>query len=89
MNFFDTARNYTVSEERVGKALEDVRDGLDHRLLNEVEGLTHPTLENICIWIWNRLDNRIPGLAEIQVSRESCGEGCIYQGPGRQRIAAE
>lgn len=26
MNYFDTARNYTVSEERVGKALENVRD---------------------------------------------------------------
>ncbi|MCW4011852.1 MAG: aldo/keto reductase, partial [Candidatus Bathyarchaeota archaeon] len=26
MNYFDTARNYTVSEERVGIALEDVRD---------------------------------------------------------------
>jgi predicted aldo/keto reductase-like oxidoreductase len=26
VNFFDTARNYTVSEERIGKALEDVRE---------------------------------------------------------------
>ena len=26
INFFDTARAYTVSEERIGKALEDVRD---------------------------------------------------------------
>jgi len=26
VNYFDTARRYTVSEERVGKALEDVRD---------------------------------------------------------------
>lgn len=26
INYFDTARRYTVSEERVGKALEDVRD---------------------------------------------------------------
>ena len=26
MNYFDTARAYTVSEERIGKALEDVRD---------------------------------------------------------------
>ena len=26
MNYFDTARGYTVSEERIGKALEDVRD---------------------------------------------------------------
>ncbi len=26
INYFDTARNYTVSEERIGKALNDVRD---------------------------------------------------------------
>jgi len=26
INYFDTARGYTVSEERIGKALEDVRD---------------------------------------------------------------
>ena len=26
MNYYDTARAYTVSEERIGKALEDVRD---------------------------------------------------------------
>jgi len=26
VNYFDTARAYTVSEERIGKALEDVRD---------------------------------------------------------------
>ena len=26
MNYFDTARAYTVSEERIGKALEDVRE---------------------------------------------------------------
>jgi len=26
INYFDTARAYTVSEERIGKALEDVRD---------------------------------------------------------------
>lgn len=26
INYFDTARNYTVSEERIGKALKDMRD---------------------------------------------------------------
>ncbi|MCW4037478.1 MAG: aldo/keto reductase [Candidatus Bathyarchaeota archaeon] len=26
INYFDTARNYTVSEERIGRALEDVRE---------------------------------------------------------------
>jgi len=28
INYFDTARAYTVSEERVGKALESVRDDI-------------------------------------------------------------
>ena len=26
INYYDTARSYTVSEERIGKTLEDVRD---------------------------------------------------------------
>jgi 6-pyruvoyltetrahydropterin/6-carboxytetrahydropterin synthase len=69
-------------------ALGDARDALDHRLLNEVEGLASPTLERIAIWLWDRLHNRLPGLAEIEVARDSCHEGCVYRGP-RPRLAAE
>lgn len=71
-------------------AIDEAREALDHRLLNEVEGLGVPTLECICLWLWSRLDNRVPGLAEIEVARDSCQEGCVYGGPGRQRrMAAE
>jgi 6-pyruvoyltetrahydropterin/6-carboxytetrahydropterin synthase len=71
-------------------ALADARDALDHRFLNDVEGLSQPTLERIAIWLWDRLHNRLPGLAEIVVARDSCREGCIYRGPARrQRLAAE
>ena len=71
-------------------ALEDARDALDHRFLNEIEGLSAPTLERISMWLWNRLANKVPGLAEIHVSRDSCDEGCIYAGPPRtSRMAAE
>ncbi|HAN62421.1 MAG TPA: 6-carboxytetrahydropterin synthase QueD, partial [Rhizobiales bacterium] len=31
-------------------ALADARDALDHRFLNDVEGLSQPTLERIAIW---------------------------------------
>ena len=58
-----------------------VAGALDHRFLNDVEGLESPTLERIAIWLWDRLHNRLPGLAEIQISRDSCHEGCIYTGP--------
>jgi 6-pyruvoyltetrahydropterin/6-carboxytetrahydropterin synthase len=66
----------------------DAREALDHRFLNEVEGLSQPTLERVAIWLWDRLHNRLPGLAEIEVARDSCHEGCVYRGP-RQRLAAE
>jgi 6-pyruvoyltetrahydropterin/6-carboxytetrahydropterin synthase len=65
-----------------------VREALDHRLLNEVDGLTQPTLERVAMWLWDRLHNRLPGLAEIEVARDSCHEGCIYRGP-HPRLAAE
>ncbi|MEQ1716687.1 MAG: 6-carboxytetrahydropterin synthase [Hyphomicrobium sp.] len=71
-------------------AIEDAREALDHRFLNEVEGLAKPTLELIAIWLWQRLDNKVPGLAQIEIHRDSCHEGCIYGGPDRQRrLAAE
>jgi 6-pyruvoyltetrahydropterin/6-carboxytetrahydropterin synthase len=72
--------------EDLESALENARDALDHRLLNEVEGLGVPTLERVAVWLWDRLHNRLPGLAEIEIARDSCREGCIYRGP-RQRLA--
>jgi 6-pyruvoyltetrahydropterin/6-carboxytetrahydropterin synthase len=74
----------------LARAIADAHDALDHRLLNEVEGLELPTLERISIWLWSRLANRVPGLAEIHVSRDSCNEGCVYSGPApMRRLAAE
>ena len=72
----------------VEAALADVHEALDHRFLNEVEGLSQPTLERITMWLWDRLHNRLPGLAEIEIARDSCREGCIYRGPA-PRLAAE
>jgi 6-pyruvoyltetrahydropterin/6-carboxytetrahydropterin synthase len=81
---------YVFHFEDLGRAMAETQDALDHRLLNDVDGLSAPTLERIAMWIWNRLANRVPGLAQVQVSRDSCGEGCIYAGPRNQtRLAAE
>ena len=50
----------------VNAQLMDVREELDHRFLNEIEGLEKPTLENIT--------------PRIEIHRDSCGEACIYEG---------
>jgi len=62
-------------------ALKDAREALDHRYLNDIEGLSMPTLENIALWIWNRLSAQISRLDQVGVYRDSCGEGCEYYGP--------
>lgn len=62
----------------VAEALEEIHASLDHRLLNEVEGLERPTLENICRWAAERLLPRFPGLKSVRVSRPSIGESCAY-----------
>jgi 6-pyruvoyltetrahydropterin/6-carboxytetrahydropterin synthase len=74
--------------DEVEMALGEARAALDHRFLNEVEGLSQPTLERIAMWLWDRLHNRLPGLAEIEVARDSCHEGCVYRGP-HPKLAAE
>ncbi len=63
------------------RAFEPIHEALDHRYLNEVEGLENPTSENIARWIWRRLQPTLPGLAKIMV-RETCRAGCVYRGEG-------
>lgn len=74
--------------ENLTRAIAEARETLDHRLLNEIDGLAAPTLERIAVWLWNRLQNRVAGLAEIEVARDSCHEGCIYRGPEQTALAA-
>ncbi len=63
------------------KLLKDVQQLLDHRMLNEVEGLGPATLENLSAWIWQRLAPDMKGLAKVAVYRDSNGDSCIYYGP--------
>jgi 6-pyruvoyltetrahydropterin/6-carboxytetrahydropterin synthase len=60
-------------------ALASVKDKLDHRYLNDIQGLEMPTVERLAIWIWERLDGVVPGLLEVQVDRPTCGEGALYR----------
>lgn len=81
---------YVFHFDDLSAAIAETQDALDHRLLNEIDGLAVPTLERIAFWIWNRLENRVPGLCQVEVVRDSCREGVIYTGPARNlRLAAE
>ena len=65
--------------------IESIRRALDHKYLNDIEGLSVPSLENVARWIWNHLSDRVRGLDRVIVQRGTDGqaEGCTYRGsPG-------
>lgn len=65
--------------------VEKVRLKVDHTYLNDIEGLEHPSLENVARWIWNQLASDLEGLDRVTVRRgpDGLAEGCTYSGrPG-------
>ncbi|SUE44995.1 6-pyruvoyl trahydropterin synthase family protein [Roseomonas gilardii] len=66
----------------VEKVVEKVRLKVDHTYLNDIEGLEHPSLENVARWIWNQLAGDLDGLDRVMVRRgpDGLAEGCTYSG---------
>lgn len=76
----DPATGFVVDLGEVESACHEVRKALDHRMLNEIDGLAKPSLENLCLWIWRALSTRFANLSRVTVRRDSCGQSCTYTG---------
>jgi len=70
---------YLIDFGQIKEAAEPIVRLLDHRYLNEIEGLSNPTAENLCRWIYQRLKPNLPLLSAIRV-RETCTSSCEYRG---------
>ena len=75
----DPATGWVMDFADLKAAFAPLHDQLDHRYLNEVDGLANPTSEALARWIWERLAPALP-LARVVV-RETCTSGCAYEGP--------
>jgi 6-pyruvoyltetrahydropterin/6-carboxytetrahydropterin synthase len=64
----------------VNRALQVIREDLDHRLLNEIEGLSVPTLENLARFIYVRARAALPEVVRVKLRRPSYGQTCTYEG---------
>jgi len=78
----DPRTGFVVEFTQFETACGALRDTLDHRVLNEIEGLAQPSLERLSIWIWEHLVEKIPSLARVTVRRDSRSQSCTYRGPG-------
>lgn len=74
----DPATGMIVDLGLLERSMEDARDALDHRFLDEINDLGPATMENLCRWIWDRLRPNISNLSRVSVHRDSSGETCSY-----------
>ena len=63
----------------VAAAFAPLHDRLDHRYLNDVDGLANPTSEHLAVWIWEHLRPGLPGLSRVVV-HETCTSAASYWG---------
>jgi 6-pyruvoyltetrahydropterin/6-carboxytetrahydropterin synthase len=62
------------------RSMAEVQKMLDHKLLNKVEALGAPTLENLSRFVWERVQHA-GRIARVSIHRDSCNESCTYYGP--------
>jgi 6-pyruvoyltetrahydropterin/6-carboxytetrahydropterin synthase len=76
----DPATGFLVDFGDLERACAGLREALDHRYLNDIEGLAVPSVEHIAMWIWRRLKPAFPGLCRVEVRRDSVRHGAVYCG---------
>lgn len=76
----DPRTGFVVDFAELESACAELRAALDHLLLNDVDGLGEPSLENLCAWIWRRLLPRFAFLSRVTVRRDSARQSCTYRG---------
>ncbi len=76
----DPATGMVLDLGLLQRSMADVQKMLDHKMLNKVEALGPPTLENLSRFIWERLQHA-GRITRVSVHRDSCNESRTYYGP--------
>jgi len=70
---------FVIDFADIKQAMDPLLGTLDHRLLNDIDGLGNPTCENLARWFWRRLSDTLDGLSRIDIF-ETSTSGCRYSG---------
>lgn len=79
----DPSTGMVVDLAELRRRIDAVRALLDHRLLDDVDGLGPATLENLCAFIWRCMEPAVPALSAVTVERRASGDRCTLRREGR------
>ncbi|MBU0741035.1 6-carboxytetrahydropterin synthase QueD [bacterium] len=74
----DPESGWIVDFGDIKAAFKPLEKIMDHRCLNEVEGLENPTAENMARWIYTRMKSDLPQIADVTV-RETPTSAAVYR----------
>ena len=75
----DPSTGFMVDFSFVEEKLDDVKAIVDHRYLNDINGLENPTTEILAQWLWQHLSRDLSTLTTISV-QEHYSRGVTYRG---------
>ncbi|MGH6770378.1 MAG: 6-pyruvoyl trahydropterin synthase family protein [Xanthobacteraceae bacterium] len=76
----DPTTGMIVDTGMLEQRIAEIRSALDHKLLDRVQELGTPTLENLARFVWDRIQCA-GNVARVTIYRDSCDESCSYFGP--------
>ena len=75
----DSSTGFMVDFSLVEEKLDNVKAIVDHRYLNDINGLENPTTQILAQWLWQNRSRDLTTLTEIRV-QEHYSQGVIYRG---------
>ena len=75
----DERLGWVADFAEVKSVVKPLVEALDHRVLNDIEGLENPTCEHIAVWLWDKIKPKLPQLSKIKLM-ETPTSGTIYSG---------
>ena len=75
----DPQVGYLIDFADVKAATKPIEEALDHRVLNDIEGLENPTAELLARWVWDQLKPKLELLSAVRV-HETCTSSAEFRG---------
>lgn len=71
------ALGWVIDYNEIQSKMKPLLEQLDHRVLNEVEGLSNPTSEILAVWLYDRAKPLLPSLVQVSIQETPTTE-CSY-----------
>lgn len=73
----DPKIGWVIDYNDIQAAMKPLLEQIDHRVLNDVEGLENPTSELLAVWLYERARKVLPQLTKVTIAETPLTE-CSY-----------